>query len=100
MLGNRVQSTSEIDNLSDLRKSVLTSSKVRFQATPSERWTKMGPLKFTVKREAGDFVVWEAKLVYETSPTSVPDGGATLMLLGVALAGIESLRRATAKQSL
>ena len=59
-----------------------------------------GTLKFKVKREAGDFVVWKAKLVYETSPTSVPDGGATLMLLGVALAGIESLRRATAKQSL
>ena len=60
---------------------------------------KDGTLKFKVKREAGDFVVWEAKLVYETSPTSVPDGGATLMLLGLGLAGIESLRRRTAKQT-
>ena len=61
---------------------------------------KDGSLKFTVKREAGDFLVWQAKLVYETSPTSVPDGGATLMLLGLGLAGIESLRRRIAKQSL
>ena len=70
---------------------------------------KYGTLKFTVKRVAGDFVVWEAKLKYETSPisvpsggatspVSVPDGGATLMLLGLSMAGIEVLRRRTAKQ--
>jgi hypothetical protein len=58
--GNRVQSTSEINNLSELRKSVLTSSKLRFQATFLEKLDKDGTLKFKVKREAGDFVVWEA----------------------------------------
>jgi hypothetical protein len=61
---------------------------------------KDGTLKFKVTREAGDFVVWEAKLKYETSPTSVPDGGATVMLLGLGLAGIESMRRRTTRQSL
>jgi hypothetical protein len=38
---------------------------------------KDGFLKFTVKREAGDFIVWETKLAYETGARSVPDGGAT-----------------------
>ena len=59
-----------------------------------------GILKFTVKREAGDFIYWQAKLVYKTSPISVPDGGATLMLLGLGMAGIEVLRRRTARQNL
>jgi hypothetical protein len=54
---------------------------------------KDGILKYSVRREAGDFLFWHAKLVCETSPRSVPDGGATLMLLGLGLAGIESLRR-------
>jgi hypothetical protein len=63
-----------------------------------EKLDNDGILKFTVKREAGDFIYYQAKLVYETSPISVPDGGATLMLLGLGMAGIEVLRRRTAKQ--
>ena len=61
---------------------------------------KYGKIKYSIHREEGDFLVWGAKLLVETSPRSVPDGGATLMLLGVALAGIESLRRRTAKRNL
>jgi hypothetical protein len=38
---------------------------------------KDGIIKFTVRREEGDFLYWQAKLVYETSSRSVPDGGAT-----------------------
>jgi hypothetical protein len=59
-----------------------------------------GKLKYSIRREEGDFLVWSAKLLVETSPRSVPDGGATLMLLGVGLAGIESLRRRTARRNL
>ena len=59
----------------------------------------LGKLKYTIHRTEGDFLVWGAKLLVETCPRSVPDGGATLMLLGVALAGIESLRRKRATKT-
>jgi hypothetical protein len=52
------------------------------------------------ERVEGDFLFWGAKLLVETCPKSVPDGGATLMLLGAALAGIESLRRRTTRRNL
>ena len=55
-----------------------------------------GTLKYTIQRTEGDFVALAAKLQVETRPA--PDGGATLMLLGVALAGIESLRRRMARR--
>ena len=58
-----------------------------------------GTLKFTIRRTEGDFLAKEAKLEVETRPRVVPDGGATLMLLGVALAGIESLRRRMARRN-
>ena len=45
-----------------------------------------------------DFWALGAKLVAEAGPRAVPDGGATLMLLGGALAGIEVLRRRAAKK--
>ena len=59
-----------------------------------------GKLKYAVRRVEGDFLFWGAKLLVETCPKSVPDGGATLMLLGAALAGIESLRRRTTRRNL
>ncbi len=59
-----------------------------------------GKLKYTIRRTEGDLSFWSAKLLVETSPRAVPDGGATLMLLGLALAGIESLRRRGPKRSL
>jgi hypothetical protein len=59
-----------------------------------------GKLKYTIRRTEGDLSFWSAKLLVETNPRSVPDGGATLMLLGLALAGIESLRRTRAKEKL
>ena len=59
-----------------------------------------GMLQYTIRRTEGDFDALAAKLYIETSPRAVPDGGATLMLLGVALAGIESLRRRIAGKSL
>jgi VPDSG-CTERM motif len=52
-----------------------------------------GTLKYTFCRTEGDFLALAAKLYVETCPKAVPDGGTTLMLLGVALAGIEPLRR-------
>jgi hypothetical protein len=58
-----------------------------------------GTLKYTIGRTEGDFLAMSAKLYVETSPRAVPDGGATLMLLGVALAGIESLRRKMARRT-
>jgi hypothetical protein len=61
---------------------------------------KYGALKYTIRSYEGDFWAAFAKLYVETSPRAVPDGGATLMLLGVALAGIESLRRRMAKRNL
>lgn len=61
---------------------------------------KYGALKYAVRSTEGDFWAAFAKLYVETSPRAVPDGGATLMLLGVALAGIESLRRRMAKRNL
>jgi hypothetical protein len=57
-----------------------------------------GKLKYTICRTEGDFLAWGAKLLVETCPRAVPDGGATLMLLGVALAGIEPLRRKMARR--
>ena len=59
-----------------------------------------GKLKYAVRRVEGDFLFWGAKLLVESCPKSVPDGGATLMLLGAALAGIESLRRRTTRRNL
>ncbi|HEY5705639.1 MAG TPA: hypothetical protein VIS96_08710 [Terrimicrobiaceae bacterium] len=55
-----------------------------------------GKLKYTVRAAGGDFWALGAKLSVEVNPRSVPEGGATLMLLGMALAGIEALRRTTA----
>jgi hypothetical protein len=57
-----------------------------------------GQLKYTFYRTAGDFFALLAKLMVETSPRATPDGGATLILLGSALAGIEMLRRRTARR--
>lgn len=61
-----------------------------------------GKLKYTIYRTKGDFWALAAKLMAETSPRTsprgVPDGGATLMLLGVGFAGIESLRRRMARK--
>ena len=57
-----------------------------------------GQLKYTFNRTAGDFFALLAKLMVETSPRATPDGGATLILLGSALAGIEMLRRRTARK--
>ena len=60
-----------------------------------------GKLKYTISRTKGDFWALAGKLMVTTSPTSprgVPDGGATLMLLGMGLAGIESLRRRMARK--
>ena len=60
-----------------------------------------GKLKYTISRTKGDFWALAAKLMVETIPTTprgVPDGGATLMLLGMGLAGIESLRRMMARK--
>ena len=56
-----------------------------------------GTLKYAIRRTEGDFLALAAKLEVETRP--VPDGGATLMLLGVALAGMESLRRRMARRN-
>ena len=58
-----------------------------------------GKLKYAVRSNQGDFLAWGAKLLVKTSPRAVPDGGATLMLLGVALAGIEPLRRRMARRN-
>jgi len=57
-----------------------------------------GKLSYTIQRTAGDFWALGAKLIAEAGPRSVPDGGATLMLLGGALAGIEALRRRTVRE--
>jgi hypothetical protein len=58
-----------------------------------------GTLQYTIQRTEGDFYALAAKLYVETCPKAVPDGGATLMLLGVALAGIEPLRRMIARRN-
>ena len=57
-----------------------------------------GTLSYTIQRTAGDFWALGAKLMAEAGPRTVPDGGATLMLLGGALAGIEALRRRSARK--
>jgi hypothetical protein len=57
-----------------------------------------GTLKYTFCRTEGDFLALAAKLYVETCPKSVPDGDATLMLLGMALTGIEPLRRRMARR--
>ena len=58
-----------------------------------------GTLKYAIRRTEGDFLALAAKLEVETRPGGVPDGGATLMLLGVVLAGIEPLRRRMARRN-
>jgi hypothetical protein len=58
-----------------------------------------GKLQYTLWRTEGDFYAVAEKLYLETCPKTVPDGGATLMLLGVALAAIEPLRRRLAKRN-
>jgi hypothetical protein len=59
-----------------------------------------GTLQYTFRSTEGDFNALAAKLWVETSPRGVPDGGATLMLLGVALAGVvEPLRRKMARRN-
>ena len=57
-----------------------------------------GTLSYTIQRTDGDFWALGAKLMAEAKPRTVPDGGATLMLLGGALAGIEALRRRSARR--
>ncbi len=58
-----------------------------------------GKLSYTIQQTGrGDFWALGAKLMAEAGPRAVPDGGATLMLLGGALAGIEVLRRRAAKK--
>ena len=57
-----------------------------------------GTLSYTIQRTAGDFWALGAKLMAEAGPRSVPDGGTTLMLLGGAFAGIEALRRGSARK--
>ena len=62
---------------------------------------KDGKLKYSIHRVEGDFLVWGAKLLVETRPRICSRRRrATLMLFGAALAGIESLRRSTAKRRL
>lgn len=69
---------------------VLGSALVSLDAT--------GKLSYSIQRTDGDFWALGAKLMAEAGPRAVPDGGATLMLLGGALAGIEVLRRRAAKK--
>ena len=57
-----------------------------------------GTLSYTIHRTEGDFWALGAKLMAQAGPRSVPDGGATLMLLGGALARIEVLRRRSARK--
>ena len=57
-----------------------------------------GNLSYTIQRTGGDFWALGAKLMAEAGPRAVPDGGTTLMLLGGALAGIEALRRRSARK--
>ena len=59
-----------------------------------------GQLKYSLYATEGDSLSWGGKLYVETCPRPVPDGGATLMLLGVALAGIESLRPRITRRNL
>ena len=56
-------------------------------------------LQYTFRAIEGDFLALAAKLYVETCPKTVPDGGATLMLLGLSLAGIEPLRRRMARRN-
>ena len=57
-----------------------------------------GMLKYAF-RGTGDGFFASDKSDGETSSRGVPDGGATLMLLGVALAAIEPLRRRIARRN-
>jgi hypothetical protein len=58
-----------------------------------------GQLKYSFRGTEGDSLSWGGKLYVETRPRSVPDGGATLMLLGMALGGIEPLRRKMSRRN-
>jgi hypothetical protein len=58
-----------------------------------------GSLQYTIHAIEGDFLAVAAKLWVETCPKTVPDGGATLMLLCLTLAGIEPLRRRMARRN-
>ena len=49
-----------------------------------------GKLTYTVRADSGDFYLKETQL---TVYAHVPDGGSTLMLLGLALVGFAALRR-------
>jgi VPDSG-CTERM motif len=57
-----------------------------------------GTLKYAFEGTGDDFFASD-KSDAETSSRRVPDGGATLMLLGVALAAIEQLRRRMARRN-
>ena len=74
----------------------LVSGQVLGQALVSLDST--GTLSYVIQRTDGDFWALGAKLMAEAKPRTVPDGGATLMLLGGALAGIEALRRRSARK--
>ena len=57
-----------------------------------------GMLKYAFQGTGDDFFASD-KSDAETSSRGVPDGGATLMLLGAALAALEPLRRRMAKRN-
>ena len=57
-----------------------------------------GILNYTITRTGGNFWLWNAKLTAEgqerqPSTNGVPDGGATLTMLGMGLLGVFSIRR-------
>ncbi|MCC6821338.1 MAG: VPDSG-CTERM sorting domain-containing protein [Verrucomicrobia subdivision 3 bacterium] len=58
-----------------------------------------GVLDYTITRTSGEFWLTNARLVAQastrtgTNPTSVPDGGTTLAMLGMGLVGVFGLRR-------
>lgn len=64
---------------------------------------KNGELDFEVKHEGGDFYLKTVQVKIETRerdtppPVSVPDNGATLVLLGAALSGLAIARRKLSK---
>ena len=79
-----------------------TSFNILGSQVTGDAWVTLdsiGTPKYTLRRTEGDFLALVAKLYVETCPKAVPDGGATLMLLGVALAGIEPLRRRMSRRN-
>lgn len=52
-----------------------------------------GILSYTVYRNSGEFWLKNARLDVETAPRQVPDSGATLALLGIAMAAVAGARR-------